>query len=206
MMDAGGDRLHTLKIEGDAVFMYAPLRPGEPDPRLGQAIAGVLAAFYRRQRQLAQANVCGCAACSALGQLDIKAVAASGPVLFHAVGERRELSGLPVIAVHRLLKAAVGAPRYLLMTARAAERVPVSGMGPPQSLAPHLHGLAEMECVVYSFELADLPEQEPAPPAGVAEKLADLWRKLLASLRTLRPRPDSPATTPPGDAGNHRIS
>lgn len=187
MVEAGGDRLTTLKIEGDAVFMYAPARGGVRDPRLGHAILATLAAFYRRRRELAAVNVCDCAACSALDQLDVKAVAACGSVLFHEVAERPELAGLPVITVHRLLKAEVGRPRYLLMTEAAAACAAPETRGPPQHLARTPEGLAEIRCLVYDFEVEELLEAEPPPaPAGPAAKLGDLRRKLAASLATLR--------------------
>lgn len=187
MIEAGGERLATLKIEGDAVFMYAPARSGERDPRLGRAILAVLAAFYRRRRELAAVNVCDCAACSALGQLDVKAVAACGSVLFHEVAERAELTGLPVITVHRLLKAEVGRPRYLLMTAAAAACAAPDSARPPQRLESAPQDLPELGCLVYDLEVEELLAAEPPPaPAGAAARIGDLGRKLAASLGALR--------------------
>ncbi|SMF09745.1 Protein of unknown function [Tistlia consotensis] len=194
MIEAGGEQLRTLKIEGDAVFMYAPLQPGDDEPdRLGRLVVAVLAAFYRRQRELLRINSCGCAACGALPDLDIKAVADCGAVLFDAVADRQEISGLPVIAVHRLLKSTVGQPHYLLLTEAAAARVRPALAGPPRRMAQQVRGLPDAACLVFGFDPAELagPEQ-PAPPAGPLERLGDIRRKLGSSLHALRHRGRSP--------------
>lgn len=190
MIEAGDARLRTLKIEGDAVLMYAPLRPGGDEAdRLGRAVVAVLAAFYRRQKELLRINSCGCAACRALSDLDIKAVADCGTVLFEAVAERREISGLPVITVHRLLKSEVGQPHYLLLTEAAAACVRLALPEPPRRLEQRMRGLPDAACLVYGFDPAALSGPEPAAPqAGPLERLGDVWRKLGSSLHALRHR------------------
>ena len=115
---------HPLKIvelEGDALFLYA-MKPSDAaawDKRgrhLWDVLLRLFDTFDRRRAELAAYSVCRCGACANLQALQLKIVAHSGTALLNQVGEFSVLSGIDVIAVHRLLKNSVERDRYILMT------------------------------------------------------------------------------------------
>ncbi|HEX5450805.1 MAG TPA: DUF2652 domain-containing protein, partial [Candidatus Limnocylindrales bacterium] len=64
-------------------------------------------AFRRRLRDIGQASVCDCNACTLMPALDLKLLAHHGTILRQRMAGREELVGSPVIVAHRLLKNAV---------------------------------------------------------------------------------------------------
>lgn len=91
------------KLEGDAIFSYAP--EGVVDgSHLMAAIDSSYFAFRERLRDIAAATTCECGACRLIPQLTLKYVVHHGEYVEHEVMGNRELVGSDVIMVHRLLK------------------------------------------------------------------------------------------------------
>jgi len=113
--------LEVVELEGDALFMCAS-RANDPEAwrrrsrHLSDRVLRLFRAFDRRKAELAAYSICRCGACANLKELRLKIVAHSGEALRSEVGEFTVLSGVDVIAVHRLLKNSVGSDQYLLMT------------------------------------------------------------------------------------------
>lgn len=118
MIAAAGPRLALAKLEGDAAFFYAPLPPGGRVD--GAAVAALAAdmhrAFHAKAADLAVNTLCPCDGCQQAGHLRVKFVGHAGEVVERVVGGSRELAGLAVILVHRLLKNRVPVGEYLLVT------------------------------------------------------------------------------------------
>lgn len=122
------------KLEGDAVFAFAPDASGLPR---GAALLGCLAECYAdfRRRLDAAHDVwtCRCDACSRIDVLDLKFVLHAGPFVIQSIAGGRELVGPEVVMAHRLLKTRaaelVGHGAYALITEIAAARfeVPTDG-------------------------------------------------------------------------------
>ena len=58
--------LTVAKLEGDAVFLYAPLDPSRPEAVVRDAVAKMgrfFAAFQDKQAELIQSNICSCGGC-----------------------------------------------------------------------------------------------------------------------------------------------
>lgn len=191
IIDAAGGRLAVAKVEGDAVFLYGLAGPGGgrgglSGAEVGEAVAGVLRAFYRKRAQLQALNTCPCEACGGIGDLEIKTVVHSGRLLLYDLRGHQELSGLPVIVAHRLLKSSLGLARYVLVTEHTATALRL-----PLGVAPRPHreaydGVGEVASSVYAFEPADvLPAGELAPAAPLSAKAATAGRKLAENLRAL---------------------
>ncbi len=189
LMRCGAPRLALSKIEGDAILFYAeaPQAAGPPGGELGATLVDLLAAFYARRKELEASNLCPCNACRHIGDLDLKIVVHRGPVLRYHLGEFQELSGLPVIAVHRLLKSSLHLDRYLMITeaAGAACRLP-AGFTPREHVESY-EGIGEVAAQIYEFEPENLPrgavsrqDERPLSPGR------DLAGKLRANARTLR--------------------
>lgn len=102
------EKIETLlaihKLEGDAVFAYAPetrIRRGET---LLELIESTYVAFRDRQLSIKKATTCTCNACRNIPSLDLKFIAHHGDYVIQHVRDIRELVGSDVNLVHRLLK------------------------------------------------------------------------------------------------------
>jgi uncharacterized protein YndB with AHSA1/START domain len=91
------------KLEGDAVFCYAP--DGALDgPAFVTLVESCYFAFAERLRDISRASSCDCGACRLTPSLNLKFVAHAGEYVRHEVAGNIELLGPDVITVHRLLK------------------------------------------------------------------------------------------------------
>ena len=121
--------LTISKLEGDAVFAYAPETSIPDGERLLELIENTYVAF-RRQRETSRRNTtCTCKACSAIPTLDLKFFVHHGDFIVQQVSGIRELVGSDVNMIHRLMKNHVtentGWNAYLLLTHRAFESLGV---------------------------------------------------------------------------------
>ena len=125
------------KLEGDAVFAYAP---SDADiPRGDELLAVVQATYDAFRRLLADAHdvwTCRCDACMRIDQLELKFIVHAGRYVIQSIAGTAELVGPEVVMAHRLLKndavPTLGTGAYALLTAPAVERydVPVEGALP----------------------------------------------------------------------------
>ena len=110
-----------LRIEGDAIFLYAVKDeaewPWETASRdLGFNMIGFFNVFADKISQLILHKICNCTACAYIEQLKLKMVVHSGLAAFYSVNEHQEVTGTGPIIVHRLLKNSVEADEYILLT------------------------------------------------------------------------------------------
>lgn len=103
------------KLEGDALFLYLEELPS----RFTERLLRFFSLFSKRLMELHQSTVCDCGACSGIEALNLKIVAHYGKASIEEIGRFKELSGVDVILVHRLLKNSVEGDCYLLMTEAA---------------------------------------------------------------------------------------
>jgi len=125
------------KLEGDAVFAFAPATG--VDGRSQEVLARLQAthgAFIVRRDTARAASDELCTACPVVGSLDLKMVLHRGKVVRQAIGSGSELLGPSVNVAHRLLKNTIqeriGRRPYLFLTNAA-----VAGLGDPQIGVAH---------------------------------------------------------------------
>jgi uncharacterized protein DUF2652/polyketide cyclase/dehydrase/lipid transport protein len=131
-------------LEGDAVFMYAPL-DGTSGASVLAGIARCYGAFQRRIESVRQATTCTCKACQLAPDLDLKFFVHVGTAVRQQIAGRDELAGRDVILVHRLLKgsapAATGTRSYVLLTDAAVQALEIepaaSGLEPVRQSYEH---------------------------------------------------------------------
>jgi len=112
--------LEIQEVEGDAIFALGPDGVVVPPASLFDLVDSAFVAFKDRQREMEADDSCSCGACRSVGILDLKIVAHHGRFLRQQVGDRRQVSGVNVILVHRLLKNGIEQKRaYLLLTEAA---------------------------------------------------------------------------------------
>lgn len=116
------------KLEGDAVFAWAPSVEAVPtDADLLALIGRCYMAFRQQLGKALEIWTCRCGSCSMVHSLDLKFVLHSGPFVVQSIAGRTELVGPTVVMAHRLLKSGasgvVGHGAYLLATNTAAEHL-----------------------------------------------------------------------------------
>jgi uncharacterized protein YndB with AHSA1/START domain/class 3 adenylate cyclase len=96
--------LTVHKIEGDAIFAYAPEPPVVRGEALLELIEATYTAFRERMKNVRRHTTCTCRACQSIPTLDLKFMAHHGDFVVQNIGGSRELAGADVNLVHRLLK------------------------------------------------------------------------------------------------------
>lgn len=114
------------KVEGDAIFAYAPdEESGLEGKSILRCIEVCYGAFRANVRMAAQLMHCDCAACGMLPNLELKFVVHHGGYVLHSVAGHDDLAGQDVNVVHMLLKNTVrnttGYAGYALFTEPAAQ-------------------------------------------------------------------------------------
>jgi uncharacterized protein YndB with AHSA1/START domain len=114
------------KLEGDAIFAYAPDGPDAEGSALVTTIESAYFAFMNRQATIDRATSCTCDACRLIPTLNLKFVVHHGKYATHEVAGSRELVGPDVIVAHRLLKNSVseetGLRGYAFFSGECASR------------------------------------------------------------------------------------
>jgi class 3 adenylate cyclase len=122
VIDGARKPMTLSKLEGDAALFYAPL-PEESIASVPEMVVAMRRSFLERRRQMEIDVVCTCDGCVQVGQLTLKFVVHYGEVAIQKVKQYRELAGVDVILVHRMLKNTVPIPEYVLMTDAVADRI-----------------------------------------------------------------------------------
>ncbi len=124
-------RIETLltihKLEGDAVFAYAPEAKISRGETILELIESTYAAFRDRQVSMGRATTCTCRACKNISSLDLKFIVHHGDYIIQQVRDIREMVGSDVNLVHRLAKNHVnestGWRAYVMLTEKCLEHL-----------------------------------------------------------------------------------
>ena len=124
--------LQLIRIEGDALFLYAlmddPERPWEQESEgLVINLIRLFQVFSDKVSELTIHKICSCVACTNIERLKLKAVVHSGLAAFYEVNGHQELTGTGPIVVHRLLKNSVESDEYILVTEAANGHLELPG-------------------------------------------------------------------------------
>ncbi|HEX2697124.1 MAG TPA: DUF2652 domain-containing protein [Anaerolineales bacterium] len=125
------NRFKTLltihKLEGDAVFAYAPESVIVRSETLLELVEATYVDFRERTKNVRRHTTCTCRACNSIPMLDLKFMAHHGEYVIQNVGETREMAGSDVNLVHRLLKNHVaentGWRAYAIFTEKSLEHM-----------------------------------------------------------------------------------
>jgi hypothetical protein len=115
------EKLLTIhKLEGDAVFAYAPETVIARGETILELIESTYAAFRDRQTDIKRGTTCTCKACQNIPSLDLKFILHHGDYILQQVRSIREMVGSDVNLIHRLSKnhvsEATGWRAYLMIT------------------------------------------------------------------------------------------
>lgn len=174
--------LALAKLEGDAAFLWAPVRDDAGFKRLTQTLADIRRAFLKRQSTLVLDRLCDCDSCLQIEQLTLKFVAHEGEVALQRVKKLTELAGVDVILVHRMLKNDVPLKEYALMSEALYTRLDGNLQQHAVALEHDFEGLGATQ--THYVELDKLmqaaPEEPPKP--SFARRW---WAKIKMELATL---------------------
>ncbi len=187
--------LTLSKLEGDAVFVYAPIAKFPRGETLIELIEATYAAFRDRREAMHRRTTCTCNACRAIPSLDLKFMLHAGDYIIQNVAGTHEMVGSAVNLVHRLLKnhiaEATGWRAYALFTEQSLAQIGLSltdahaqvesyeHLGEVQTQTLDLHeryqALIEARHVFLTAEDADIVDVRDlaAPPAQVWDWLND---------------------------------
>lgn len=159
IIPAVGKPLRISGLQGDAVFAYAV----DSDLLSKQALLDlsekIYCAFAGARERIEINTTCTCAACSKIGELDLKIVLHHGEFVTQKSGDREELAGRDVVTAFRLLKNHVtertGLSAYLLMTRAAVERMELQDLFAESDwITESYEHIGEVECAVHGLEPA----------------------------------------------------
>lgn len=165
VIEGASRRWKLAKLEGDAAFFYSVLPDREAvDRDIVREAARIRGAFMKRQAELTMDSACACEGCSQAGNLKLKFAAHRGDIAFQKVKRYRELAGMDVILVHRMLKNSVPLPEYVLMTEPLAKHVGDDFRPKLQSVEDEFEGIGRM--TTHYLDLAEiLPEPYDCRPS-----------------------------------------
>jgi uncharacterized protein YndB with AHSA1/START domain len=127
-------QLTIHKIEGDAVFAYAPENKIPRGESLFDLIESTYVAFRDKREAAHRRTTCTCNACRAIPTLDLKFMAHHGEYFEQDIMGTRELVGTDVNLIHRLLKnrltESTGWRAYAMFTVQGLEHLAL----PPEGL------------------------------------------------------------------------
>jgi hypothetical protein len=181
--------LPLIEIEGDAAFFCAPL--AQVDATAMALSLAMHQGFHSQMARMIALQMCNCDACLQSRNLKVKFVGHVGEVAKQTISGREKVIGVDVIAVHRMLKNAVPAPEYLLMTESLVEHCGADVREGASTIQQELEGLGSAS--LYFVDLAGvalppLPPPKPTLPRRLGETLGVGFRGLPTVLGLRRSR------------------
>jgi hypothetical protein len=181
--------LPLIEIEGDAAFFSAPL--GQVDANATTLSLAMHQGFHSQLDRMVALNMCSCDACMQSRNLKVKFVGHVGEVATQTISGHEKLVGVDVIAVHRMLKNAVPAPEYLLMTESLVDQCGADVRQGASRIEQELEGLGSASLYfvdLEQFALQRPPPPKPTLPRRLGETMGVGFRGLPAALGLRRSR------------------
>jgi hypothetical protein len=198
VVDAAGD-FDLIEIEGDAAFLSRDAAAMDDSTTIA-GVTKTAVAMHRAfhvERRAVELNMCPCGSCTRTSNLKLKFVAHIGEVATQTIKRRRNLVGMDVIFVHRLLKNTVPVPEYVLLSEDLhASRGTSSLDHAMHEISLDLDGIGPVP--TYFVDVEDLagslpPVPEPSLPQRLGATFDILGRGLRCKLRPRRPRRTAPS-------------
>jgi hypothetical protein len=174
--------MQLAKLEGDAAFLWMPVKNDDTFAKANQALIDIRRAFLKKQATLVVDRMCNCDSCMQIEQLTLKFVAHEGEVALQKVKQHTELAGVDVILVHRMLKNDVPLKEYALLTDELHQRLvpPLKALCVPLQHDFEGIGPTQTHYLDLTRVLDALP---PSPPSR--SLFRRLWEKVKFELATV---------------------
>ena len=165
------------KLEGDAVFAYAPETIFGRGETILELIESTYAAFRDRQTDIKRATTCTCKACQTIPSLDLKFILHHGNYILQQVRGIREMVGSDVNLIHRLSKnhvtEATGWRAYLMITEPCLAHLDLELEGAYEQVESYEH-LGEIKTINVDMHKR-YNELKEAQRVFIGEQDADLY-------------------------------
>jgi Protein of unknown function (DUF2652) len=192
MIDAARD-FDLIEIEGDAAFLSRQADALDSNATVAatvQAVVSMHRAFHI-ERQHVVTNLCPCDGCAQADNLKLKFVAHIGEVAIQTINKRRNLVGIDVIFVHRLLKNPVPVPEYVLLSEALYRTGDGTQLDRVHEVSQELEGIGPVR--TYFVDVEDLagplpPQPDPSWPGRLGRTVDLVGRGLPYMLGLRRPR------------------
>lgn len=163
------------KLEGDAVFAYAPSDQISRGELVLEMIEACYFAFRDRVTSIDRGTTCQCNACRAIPNLDLKFLIHFGEYMIQSISGINELVGTDVNLVHRLaknrLKEETGWTAYAMFTDKSLQQMDLTNDGMHSMVQSYEH-LGEVS--TFSINLRDrYDEMVENREAYITEEEAD---------------------------------
>ncbi|HLE28038.1 MAG TPA: DUF2652 domain-containing protein [Anaerolineales bacterium] len=170
--------LIVSRLEGDAIFSYAPEGSFLQGQTLHESLENMYCAFRRALEQEERNTGCDCQACSIRPTLDLKVIVHHGQYVVEKVGQTQVLHGADVIVAHRLLKNSIaestGIQAYLFFTESAAKAMALGSL--VETMRLHTETYEHLgEVKGYVCDLHPVWERERQKGRILVEPDDDLW-------------------------------
>jgi hypothetical protein len=175
------EKLLTIhKLEGDAVFAYAPESKIKRGETILELIEATYMAFRDRQIDIGRSTTCTCRACKNIPSLDLKFIAHHGDYMMQQVRAIQEMVGSDINLIHRLLKnhisEATGWRAYAMFTEACLSHLELSLEGVREQIESYEH-LGEVK--TFNLDLRQrYSELKEAKHVFISEEEADLYFKV----------------------------
>ena len=148
------------KLEGDAVFVYAPANQVNRGELILEMIEACYFAFRDRVTSIDRGTTCQCNACRAIPTLDLKFLIHFGEYMIQSISGINELVGSDVNLVHRLAKNSLrqetGWTAYAMFTEKSLQQMGLTNDGMHARVESYDH-LGEVS--TFSINLRDRYEE-----------------------------------------------
>jgi hypothetical protein len=171
------EKLLTIhKLEGDAVFAYAPETLISRGETILELVESTYVAFRDRQTDMKRSTTCTCKACQNIPSLDLKFIVHHGDYVIQQVRGIREMVGSDVNLIHRLSKNHVtdetGWRAYLMLTEPCLTHLDLKLEGTHEQMESYEH-LGEIKTISVDMHRR-YEEIKDARRVFLTEKEADL--------------------------------
>jgi uncharacterized protein DUF2652 len=172
VIDAAPD-FDLIEIEGDAAFLVRQVDALDSDTVAATTRAAVaMHRAFHIERQYVATNLCPCDGCAQADNLKLKFVAHVGEVATQTIRKRRNLVGINVIFVHRLLKNSVQVPEYVLLSEELYRTGDAALPDTVHEVSQDLEGIGPVR--TYFVDVQDLGDT--VPPVTTPSLLGRLGR------------------------------
>ena len=184
-----------IEIEGDAAFLARDVEGLDGRQTLSAVTSAVVAlhAAFHAERRLIELNMCPCGSCKKTSALKLKFVAHVGEVATQTIRRRKNLVGLDVIYLHRLLKNPVEVPEYLLVSNELFRDGGAASELAMREIPLDLEGIGQVQS--HYVDVGDLaaPLTDPSWPQRIGATFAMVGRGFPYAVGWQRRRAVSPA-------------
>jgi len=185
IIEAATNTIELSKLEGDAALFFVDAERHSKET-VGQTIMEILGAFYSERRRLIASNICPCAACRQIGDLELKVFVHRGQASRFKFRGTVDLFGTDVIILHRLMKNGVQGDRYVMVTDAATDSVALGDPGVTYEVEEHVPHVGKVHATIFELDddtVTELSQMEHKEPLS---SMKDTLHKLRENVRSIK--------------------